>query len=117
MISFLHQHQGHTFRFQASNWMGWEKLWVDDELISRRFNISPHAEYVVKTASGNNYRLTTLVEPDSHLIICRLYRHHNRAFEHVCSIKQGRDHQMRQNRYLYILSACAISAALLLLMI
>ncbi|MGI2261536.1 hypothetical protein [Shewanella sp. GXUN23E] len=117
MISFLHRHQGHTFRFQASNWMGWETLWVDDELICRRFSISPQAEYNVKTTNGGNYRLTTLVEPDSQLIICRLYRHHNRAFEHVCSIKQGRDHQMRQSRRLYILSACAMSAALLLLLI
>ncbi|MCL1037563.1 hypothetical protein L2750_10420 [Shewanella submarina] len=115
MISFLHQDRGHTFKLQASNWAGWEKLWVDDKLVSQRFNISGQTEYQVSTESGNDYRLTTLVEPDSQLIICRLYRHHNRDFEHVCSLKQGKNHQQRQARRLYLLSAAAMGSALTLL--
>ncbi|BDM64940.1 hypothetical protein NFHSH190041_23920 [Shewanella sp. NFH-SH190041] len=101
MISFQYQLKDHTIELQASNWAGWEKVLLDGQLVSRKFNMAANSEHNIQVSNAVGYKLKTMIEPDSQLLICRLYREDNNTSQYVSSLKQGVNHQRNQQRKLY----------------
>ncbi|MFQ6371709.1 hypothetical protein [Shewanella sp. YIC-542] len=73
MVRFSYNVAQHLLELQASDWTGMERLYVDGELVSRKFSFSPQSEHRVRLHNGDSCRCQLLYDPNRAQTLCRIY--------------------------------------------
>ncbi|MGG7093579.1 hypothetical protein ACN0IJ_08015 [Shewanella indica] len=86
MLRFGYEVEQQKVELQASNWNGFERLFVDGKMVSSKFNLGLKSEHSFELRNGARCRMQLLVDPTTELTICRIYKC-NRL---LASLKQGK---------------------------
>ncbi|MCE9684774.1 hypothetical protein LZP73_00915 [Shewanella sp. AS16] len=96
MVSFTYNLNSDLVEVQASDWNGLERVFINGSLVSRKLNFGPRSEHLIKYKDGHSYRFQLLLDPQTQELTCRIYRRELL----VTSLKQGKEHLLRTQRYL-----------------
>lgn len=86
MTSFKYQLNQERIELHASDWSGFERVLINDEVVSSKINFGQRSTHQIQLKSGKPCMLQLLIDPQTELLTCRLYKQN----ELIASIKQGK---------------------------
>ena len=113
MIRFTYHLNQDDIELQASNWCGLERVIVNGNIVSKKFNFGLQSIHDVILNNGKKCRFQLMIDPQTELLTCRIYKQN----QLITILKQGKK-QLVQSRWiieagLAILGGSMISLLLL----
>lgn len=107
MITFKYQLNQNNIVLKVSNWCGLERVFVDGKLVSQKFNFGISSKHNVVLNNGKKCRLQLLIDSQTNLLSCRVYKQNNL----VTTLRQGKKQLLASLR---MFEAAAIGTTLTL---
>ncbi len=107
MVCFKYDLNQNNIELKASNWSGFEQLFINGQRVSSKFNLGLTSEHSVKLSNGINCRFQLLIDPQTEQLMCRIYQQNKL----VASLKQGSQNLLNSQR---LLSQTSLVAGLVL---
>ncbi|QIR14777.1 hypothetical protein HBH39_10005 [Shewanella aestuarii] len=98
MIRFNYHLNQDNFELQASNWSGLEKVVVNGQVVSKKFNFGVLSKHDVLLKNGAKYSFQLLVDPKTELLTCRIYKQHRL----LTVLKQSKQQLQKSQRVLEV---------------
>lgn len=111
MVCFKYDLNQDIVELKASNWNGFERLFINGKKVSSKFNFGPTSEHKVELTNGINCCLQLMIDPQTEQLMCRIYKQNKL----VASLKQGSKNLLETRRLFNQTSAIVGSAVLLLI--
>lgn len=111
MVCFKYDLNQDIVELKASNWNGFERLFINGEKVSSKFNFGPTSEHKVELTNGINCRFQLMIDPQTEQLMCRIYKQNKL----VASLKQGSKNLLETRRLFSQTSAIVGSVVLLLI--
>ncbi|MCC4832922.1 hypothetical protein Q4601_03450 [Shewanella sp. 1_MG-2023] len=86
MTSFKYQLNQEKIELLASDWIGLERVLVNDKIVSTKVNFGQRSTHKIELKSGKPCRLQLLIDPQTEQLTCRLYKQN----QLIASLKQGK---------------------------
>lgn len=96
MVCFKYDLNQNSVELKASNWSGFEQLFINGQRVSSKFNLGPTSEHNVKLSDGINCRFLLMIDPQTEQLMCRIYKQNKL----VASLKQGSKNLLESQRLL-----------------
>lgn len=109
MVCFKYDLNQHIVELKASNWNGFERLFINGRKVSSKFNLGPTSEHKIELTDGIHCRLQLLIDPQTEQLMCRIYKQNKL----VASLKQGSKNLLESRRLFSQTTAILGSIALL----
>jgi len=74
MVRFSYDVNQHLVELQASDWTGMEQLYVNGQVVSRKFSFSPQSEHRFRLSNGEYCRCQLISDATCGQTLCRIYR-------------------------------------------
>ena len=108
-MRFVYQVDQDFIELKASNWIGSEMLFVNGQLIQKRFNFSPSSNHQITLSNGLCCRFQVFIDPTHEQLVCRIYKQN----ELLARLVQHKSRQTLIHKYingfLCILSLIALA--------
>lgn len=112
MIKFNYLLNQDNFELQASDWCGLEKVMLNGKVVSKKFNFGLLSCHDISLNNGNKYQCKLLVDPQTHILTCRIYNQRRL----ITVLRQGKK-QLQQSQRLIETSLIGILFSLLVIYI
>ncbi|WP_308443257.1 hypothetical protein, partial [Shewanella sp. KT0246] len=86
MTSFKYHLNQEKIELLASDWIGLERVLVNDKIVSTKVNFGQRSTHKIKLNNGKPCRLQLLIDPQTERLTCKLYKQN----EFIASLKQGK---------------------------
>ncbi|WP_144208552.1 hypothetical protein [Shewanella donghaensis] len=86
MTSFIYQLNQERIELHASDWNGFERVLINDEVVSSKINFGPRSTHQIKLQNGKPCMLQLLIDPQTEQLTCRVYKQN----ELIANLKQGK---------------------------
>lgn len=96
MVSFKYELNQDSVELQASDWFGIERVFVNGQLVSRKFNFGPNSVHKVQLNDGHQCSFKLFIDPQTDELTCRIYKHN----QLITSLKQGKNSLIQGQRLL-----------------
>lgn len=108
MIKFSYLLNQDNIELRASNWCGLERVLINGKVVSRKFNFGLQSMHDVLLNNGKKCRFQLVVDPQTELISCRIYKQN----QLVTILKQGKK-QLQKSQLLIEASFVIMCIAML----
>lgn len=108
MIKFTYHLNQDNIELQASNWSGLERVFINGKVVSRKFNFGLQSMHDVLLNNGKKCRFQLIVDPQTELVSCRIYKQN----QLVTILKQGKK-QLQKSQFLIETSFVVLCIAML----
>lgn len=108
MIKFTYHLNQDNIELQASNWCGLERVFINGKVVSRKFNFGLQSMHDVLLNNGKKCRFQLIVDPQTELVSCRIYKQN----QLVTILKQGKK-QLQKSQFLIETSFVVLCIAML----
>ncbi len=94
MVSFKYELNDNSVELQASDWFGIERVFVNGQRVSSKFNFGPNSIHDVCLNDGQQCCFKLFLDPQTDELTCRIYKHN----QLVISLKQGKNNLLHCQR-------------------